>query len=312
MNRGKSIEKYSRKLLLHVKAILERSGFFDKWSDERYLKFSYWLRMGKKLNLENPQTFNEKLQWLKLHDRKSVYTIMADKYAAKQYVAEMLGEEYIIPTLGYWKRFEDIDFDSLPDQFVLKCTHDSGGLVICRDKAHLDREKAYKKINKSLKTDYYMHGREWPYKDIMPRIIAEAYMENKNERNKEKCACSELIDYKFYCFHGKAEYLYVSQGMENHTTARMNFLTLDWSRAPFGRTDYKEFEELPEKPVCLEKMIQIAEKLSYGIPFLRVDLYLINDQIYFSEFTFTPCNGMMPFKPEEWDGKLGGLISQDK
>ena len=171
---------------------LDSRGFFKFMSDEAYLKFMYKLKMKRKLNLSDPQTFNEKLQWLKIYDRKPEYTTMVDKYEAKKYVADIIGEEYIIPTLGVWDRFEDIDFDELPDQFVLKCTHDSGGLVICRDKSKLDLKAAKKKINKSLKRNYYWIGREWPYKNVRPRIIAEKFMTDPTS--------DDLQDYKFFFF----------------------------------------------------------------------------------------------------------------
>ena len=169
---------------------LSRLGFFKKMNDEKYLCIVYKIRTGKTLNLENPKTFNEKLQWLKLYDRKIEYTTMVDKYAVKQYVADKIGENHIIPTLGVWDKFEDIDFDKLPNNFVLKCTHDSGGLVICRDKSKLDMNAAKKKLNKSLKRNYFYAGREWPYKDVKPRIIAEKYLEEKGKTVPE--------DYKVY------------------------------------------------------------------------------------------------------------------
>ena len=284
----------------HLNDWLSSKGFFNWMPDKAFLKMRYKRKFGKKLNLENPQNFNEKLQWLKLYDRKPEYTQMVDKYEAKKYVAERIGEEYIIPTLGVWEKFEDIDFDSLPNQFVLKCTHDSGGLVICRDKATFDKEAAKKKINKSLKVNYYLKGREWPYKNVKPRIIAEEYMEDAKTK--------ELIDYKFYCFNGKVKYLYISEGLDNHSTAKISFVTLDWTFAPFNRSDYKPFALLPQEPFHFNEMIKIAEKLSYGINFMRVDLYEINEKVYFSELTFTPCSGFMPFQPKIWDLKLGAEL----
>lgn len=225
---------------------------------------------------------------------------MVDKYEVKKIVAEKIGEEYIIPTIGVWSEFEEIDFNILPSQFVLKCTHDSGGIVIVRDKNKLDIKVAKKIINQSLKTNYFWQGREWPYKNVKPRIIAEKYMEDND--------VDDLIDYKFYCVDGKEKFLYVSQGMENHETARISFLKTDWQFAPFKRSDYKSFEKLPKKPSQYKKMLQIARILSEDIPFLRVDLYQIQNQIYFSELTFSPCSGHMPFMPAEWDEKMGKLI----
>lgn len=180
-------------------------------NDEKCLGFWYKYRFGTRLNLKNPKTFNEKIQWLKLYDRNPLYTTMVDKYEAKKYVASIIGEEYIIPTLGVWDKFDDIDFDKLPNQFVLKCTHDSGGLAVCKDKKVFDINAARKRINRSLKRNFYWIGREWPYKDVRPRIIAEQYMENSDGR-------TELSDYKFYCFNGKPEYCHViSDRTQNET-----------------------------------------------------------------------------------------------
>ena len=268
--------------------------------DKMYIELKYFLKFREFPNLKSPATFNEKLQWLKLHDRKPEYNTMVDKYEAKKYVADKIGNEHIIPTLGVWERFEDIDFDVLPNQFVLKCTHDSGGLVICRNKSKLDKVTAEEKINASLKTNYFYQGREWPYKNVRPRIIAEKYMEDGSSK--------DLTDYKFYCFNGVPKYLYVSTGLENHATASISFLTLDWEFAPFGRSDFKPFTELPPKPTKFEEMLELAARLSAGYKFLRVDLYQIENQIYFSELTFSPCGGMMPFNPPEWDEELGKLI----
>lgn len=285
--------RYTYQYIIH-------KGNFNDMPDDEYLKLMFRHKMSYKLNLKNPQTFNEKLQWLKLYDRKPEYTKMVDKYEAKKYVAEKISEEYIIPTIGVWDEFEEIDFDILPNQFVLKSTHDSGSIIIVRNKSMLDIKESKKIINRSLKTNYFWEGREWPYKNVKPRIIAEKYMKDNDEK--------DLIDYKFYCFDGKVEFLYISQGMDNHETARISFLKTDWEFAPFKRSDYKSFEKLPEKPSQYEKMLDIAENLSKNIPFLRVDLYQIQNQVYFSELTFTPCSGHMPFVPTEWDRKIGELF----
>ena len=274
---------------------------FNWMSDERYLKIAFWARMHKKLNLDNPQTLSEKLQWLKLYNRQPIYTKLVDKYDVKNIVSNIIGEEYIIPTLGVWDKFEDINFDSLPNQFVLKCTHDSGGLIIVRDKSQLNIEKARKKIKKCLKHSFYWGMREWPYKDVKPRIIAEAYLEEESGDG--------LKDYKIFCFDGIPQFLYLSQGLENHQTASISFLNTDWTFAPFKRSDYKTFDKLPEKPQNYELMLEIAKKLSVGMPHVRVDLYNINGKIYFGELTFFTCSGMIPFEPTSWDEKLGSLIN---
>lgn len=282
-------------------------GFFNWIPDKPYLKIQYKAFFGCKLNLDNPKTFNEKIQWLKLHDRNSLYITMSDKFAVKEYIREKLGKDYVIPLIGGpWKNADEINFDELPNQFVLKCTHDSGGLVICRDKNTLDKKAAKKILNKSLSKNYFYWCREWAYKDIKPLIIAEKYMEDSNSSESKMKQC--LTDYKFYCFNGKVKYLYVSVGLENHKTARISFLTPDWKFAPFNRSDYIPYDKLPEKPHNYSKMIEIAEYLSKGIPFLRVDLFDLNKNIYFSEFTFYPCGGFMPVIPNEWDKKLGELL----
>ena len=171
--------------------------------------------------------------------------------------------------------------------------------MICRDKSKFDLEAAKENLKKHYNRNYFWMGREWPYRNVKPRIIAEEYMEDAEESQ------AGLTDYKFYCFNGIPKYLYVSAGLVNHSTARISFLTLDWQFAPFGRSDYKPFEELPKKPVNLSLMIEIAEKLSKDFPFLRVDLYEIKGRVYFSELTLFPCSAMMPFTPKEWDERLG-------
>lgn len=271
--------------------------------DKTYLKLMYRLRMHSGLNLSCPETFNEKLQWLKLNNRKDKYTEMVDKYSAKEYAASIIGEQYIIKTYGVWNSFDEIDFDKLPNQFVLKCTHDSGGLVICKDKSKLDYDSAKRKIERSLKCNFYYVGREWPYKNVKPKILAEELLVDDDD--------DEINDYKFYCFNGKVELLYLSRGMQNHSTARINFVSLDWKPASFRRSDYKEFEVLPQKPCCLDEMIKLSEKLSKDIPFLRVDFYEINKKVYFGELTFFPGSGFTPFLSREMDLELGKMLSID-
>ena len=269
-------------------------------SDETYLKLRYKFVFNKELDLDNPKSFNEKLQWLKLHNRKKEYNMMVDKYEAKKYVANIIGEEYIIPTIGVYDKFEDINFDKLPNQFVIKCTHDSGGLVICKDKTKLNICEAKKKIKKSLKTNYYIAGREWQYKDIKPRIIIEKYMEDKNNET--------MRDYKFFCFFGVPKLMYLSEGLEDHSTARMSFYDMDFQLSDCKRSDYKQLDYVPEKPKTFEKMKKFAALLSRDIPHLRVDFYEINGHLYFGELTFSTCSGFIPFADEEWNLKLGSWI----
>ncbi|ADL33460.1 glycosyl transferase [Butyrivibrio proteoclasticus B316] len=280
-------------------------GFFNYMDDEKYLRYRYRCLMRKKLSLERPRSFNEKIQWLKLYDRKPIYNSMVDKYEAKNYVGDLIGEQYIIPTYGVWNNFDEIDFDSLPDQFVIKCTHDSGGIVIVRDKNKFDKEHAKKVIERALNKDFYLIGREWPYKDLEHRIIIEKYISNRDND-------LGLIDYKFYCFNGEPKFLYISAGLEDHDKARISFVSLEWERLPFYRTDFKQFEQLPEKPTNYEEMIHICKKLAEGIRFIRVDLYEIDNRIYFSELTFHPCSGFMPLNDEKYDLEIGEMLELSK
>ena len=269
--------------------------------DSLYIRLKYLWHMKKLPNLRNPKTYNEKLQWLKLHDRKPEYTRMVDKYEAKQYVAERIGEEYIVPTLGVWDHFDDIDFDSLPDQFVLKCTHDSGGVVICKNKAQLDLAAAREKLERSLKENYYWHDREWPYKNVKPRILAEQYMEDEKT--------GELRDYKFFCFDGAVKALFVaSERQKKGEETKFDFFDADGQHLPFTN-GHPNADVMPQKPERFELMKTVASKLSVGIPQLRVDFYEVNGKVYFGELTFSHWGGMMPFDPPEWDEILGSWIT---
>lgn len=274
-------------------------GKYDRLDDATFLKKLFECKMGKKLNLTNPQTFNEKLQWLKLHDRKPEYTMMVDKYAVKKYVADIIGEEYIIPTLGVWEHFDEINFENLPNQFVLKCTHDSGGLVICKDKSKLDILSAKKKIERSLRRNYYWSGREWPYKNVKPRIIAEPYMEDKKTH--------ELIDYKFMCFNGDIKCIFTCSERFSADGLKVTFFDKEWNVMPFER-HYPASKNIPKKPKKFNEMMMFAEKLSQNIPFVRADFYEINNKVLFGELTFFPGNGLEEFTPEEWDYKLGSWL----
>lgn len=283
-----------------------RFGYFTKlglynWlDDEKFLKKKWKLVFGSELDLKNPKTYNEKLQWLKLNDRKEIYTTMVDKAEAKKYVSDIIGEEYIIPTIGVYDRFDDIDFDKLPDQFVIKCTHDSGGIVICKNKAELDVKAARKKINKFLKRKYYYMHREWPYKNVKPRIIVEKYMEDKNNKT--------MRDYKFFCFDGEAKIVYVSDGSHSENQ-KIAFFDMSFNYLPIERTDYKKFDVLPKKPKNFDKMKKLSARLSSNIPHVRVDWYEIDGRLYFGEFTFSTCAGMVPFTEKKWDEELGKLIN---
>jgi hypothetical protein len=288
------------------------------WDDARYLRLLFRVRMGRRLDLRNPRTFSEKLQWLKLHDRQPVYSTMVDKYDVKQWVSERIGSSYVVPNLGVWNSFDAIEFDVLPEQFVLKCTHDSGGLVICKDRAAFDMHAARSKIENSLARNYHYLGREWPYRDVKPRVLAEVYLPTWVPENVKvdadalqrvsQQAEAGMIDYKFYCFHGEPKFLYVSQGLHDHQTAKMIFLTCDWKPAGFARPDYHHFDELPSQPASLNEMLSVARKLAAGIPFVRVDLFEHFGRVLFSELTFHPVSGMMPVEPKSADVDIGRFL----
>ena len=293
------ISKYIRNPWLIPNALQSR-GLGYLIPDSLFLQCAYYSAFGKKLNLKKPLSFNEKLQWLKLYDRKPLYTVMVDKYAVKKYVSDIIGEKYIIPTLGVWNRFEDIEFSTLPDQFVLKCTHDSGGLVICKDKSMLNIEESKLKINGSLKRDYYLNGREWPYKNVARRIIAEKYI----------CEVDGSVpkDYKIFCFNGQPEMTLVCS--DRYSTHGMceDFFDNNWIHIPMKRANHKNAKVQIKRPDCHKQMLYLAKKISCGIPFLRVDFYEVNGNVYFGEATFYPASGLEGFEPEDWDTKLGKKI----
>ncbi len=268
------------------------------WSDELFICMMFRIRTKRRLNLNNPETFNEKLQWLKLYDRKEIYTTMVDKYAVKDYVAKLIGDEYIIPTIGVWDNPYEIDFDSLPNQFVLKCTHDSGSAIICKDKARLDKDAVRKKLSKSLKRNYYYHSREWPYKDIPRRIIAETYLKDENG--------DELKDYKVFCFNGSPQIIEVD--IDRFSYHKRNIYSTEWRRLDLEiKYPSDSMHDVP-CPDNLDEMLSIASLLSEGIPYLRVDLYNVHGKTYFGEMTFFHGSGIERIEPEEWNYKLGEMI----
>lgn len=281
-----------------LKYLLIKTARF--YPDELYLKLLFPLYTGYKLNLKNPQTFNEKLQWLKLNNRKPEMVKMVDKVDAKEYVAKIIGEECIIPTLGVYNSVDEIEFDKLPNQFVLKCTHDSGGIVICSDKSKLDIEAAKAKLRRGLKVNYYYQNREWPYKHVKPRIIAEQYMVDESGY--------ELKDYKFFCFDGEVKLLFIASDRGSKTEeTKFDFFDTDFNHLPFTNGHPNSTKPI-KKPIGFEKMKELASKLSQGEPHLRVDFYDINGKVYFGELTFYHWSGMTPFEPIEWDYKLGEFI----
>ena len=264
-------------------------------SDGMYLQMLYYRVFGKKLNLDNPKTYNEKLQWLKLNYRPAILSSLVDKNEVKHYVAERIGNEYVIPTLGVWNSFDEIDFNFLPDQFVLKCTHDSGGVAIVKDKANMKKEAIKKKLSAAQKRNHYWSGREWPYKNVVPRIIAEPYLEDKTTH--------ELTDYKFFCFNGTVKAVMVATERQTGHT-KFDFCDTNFQHLPFRWGHDHSSQEL-KKPQGFEAMLEVAANLSSCFPHVRVDLYNVEGKIYFGELTFFHWSGMCPFEPEEWDKKFG-------
>ena len=271
--------------------------------DKCYIRLLYWRRMKRFVDLKNPKTFSEKLQWLKLYDRNPEYTKMVDKYEVKNYIASIIGDEYVIPTLGVWTRFDDIDFEKLPNRFVLKCTHNSGGVIICADKTNLDLVAAKKEIEKHLRKNYYVRGREWPYKNVKPRIIAEKYIGPSGLINGN----FPLEDYKFMCFHGKVKCSFVCSDRSNDDELKVTFFDREWKKMPFERKYPASQEEIP-KPLNYKKMILLSEKIAQNLTFARVDFYEFNGKVYFGEITLYPGSGLEKFSPFEWDYKFGSWL----
>ncbi len=272
--------------------------------DKLYLSLKFYMAFGRFPNWKNPQTFSEKLQWLKLYDRNPKYTKMVDKYAVKGYVASIIGEEYVIPTLGIWDKPEDIEWDKLPNQFVLKTTHGGGndGVVICKDKNTFDRQKAIRLLNDNMKTDLYKVWREWPYKNVPKRVLAEKYIEPRLD-------IKDLSDYKFFCFDGEVKGLFVATERQNpNEEVKFDFFDADFNHLPF-RQGHDHAKVIPKKPENFELMKKLAAQLSQGMSHVRVDLYDLSDKVLFGELTLFHFSGMVPFEPEEWDYKFGNYIS---
>lgn len=269
--------------------------------DKIYLQIIFFKHFHRFINFKNPKTFNEKLQWLKLYNRKSEYTMMVDKHLVKEYVASKIGEEYIIPTLGVWNHPNEIDFSKLPNQFVLKWNHDSGSIVICKDKNHFDVQAALKKLKDGDGRTGYWYGREWPYKNVVPKIIAEKYISDDIEKD-------DLTDYKIHCFNGNPKIILVCKNRFVKSGILENFFDVRWNLLNVHRPQTKSiFPEIP-RPLELDRMLKLAKDLSQHLPFLRVDFYKSSSKIYFGEITFYPASGFLPFVPNEWDYKLGKLI----
>lgn len=275
------------------------NGLINWMSDETFIKLVFKASFGYELDLNNPKTFSEKLQWLKLYNRRPEYTMMVDKYRVRDYIREKIGEEYLIPLLNVWNSVEEIDFDSLPNQFVLKCNHDQGSVVICKDKSTFDVEAAKRKLARKLKRNHYWSIREWPYKNVKPCIICEQYMQD--DGGKE-----ELSDYKVLCFNGEPKLIEVHRGRfgGGHT---QDIYDLNWNKTKYYQPDVPTSDEVMDKPVFAEEMISLSRKLSDGIPHVRVDWYYTNEHLYFSELTFYDGSGFDPFMDNQ-DLEIGSWL----
>lgn len=285
----------SRKRTLYLSYL----GFYDKSDDETFIRKKGKALLGYSLNLQKPETFNEKMNWLKLHDRNPFYVQLVDKYEVKKIIAERLGSDYIIPNLGVWNSVDEIDFSGLPERFVLKCTHDSGSRVICTDKTRLDINKTKASLDEWLRKDYYKLNREWMYGKVKHRIIAEKYIENDG---------GYLNDFRFYCFNGNPRFFSIDFHLDgkNH----MNFYDEKLEILPFGSAEeIPVFDAKVRIPENIGEMFSIARKLSAGHPFIRVDMYNIGGRIYFSELTFFTHGGFFILYPDQsWDRRLGDYL----
>lgn len=279
---------------------LEYMGFYKKISDERFLKKVFKLLVGYDLDLNNPSSFNEKIQWLKLHDKNPLYTKLVDKHLAKEYIAKIIGEEFIVPTLGVWDSPGEIDYDTLPEKFVLKCNHNSKvGLCICKDKNKLDIKRTNKNLTKGLTQNYYIYNKEYAYKDVPKKILAEKLLEEEGT--------NEIPDYKFMVFNGKVRCSFVCNERFSADGLKVTFFDENWEVMPFERHYPRSKNPIP-KPVNYNLMVEMAEKLAKGIRFVRVDFYEVNGKVYFGEMTFYPGSGFEEFTPREWDFRMGDWL----
>lgn len=291
------MKKYILKPLQIVQGLGAR-GAFNWLSDEKYLALIWRLQFNKKLNLANPILFTEKLQWLKLHDRKEEYVDYVDKYKFKQYITQKLGREYVIPVIAVYNKAEEIEWDKLPNQFAIKCTHGSHSNIICTDKEKLDKKVAIRQLNKWLKRNWFWYGREWPYKKVNPKIIIEEYKDNNGE---------ELRDYKMMCFGGKVKCTFVYSDQSNNRDDKIIIYDTNWEVINLRNKEHRIGERI-EKPKSYEKMVTIAQELSRGIPFARVDFFEVKDKPYVGELTLYPCSGFIKLEPEHYDQIFGSWI----
>ena len=294
----------------HAMAGLLRRLWFLFPNDKFYVSLIYRLESGKRLELDNPQLFTEKIQWLKLYDHNADYVSMVDKIQAKKFVSERIGEQYVTPTLGIWNHFDEIDFGKLPDKFVLKTNHGGGGnaVVLCKDKSKFDKFVAKRVLERSLHRNGYWAYREWPYKKIVPKIFAEQLIESSEKDEKS----ADIVDYKFFCFDGEPKYCQVIQN--RHIKETIDFFDMEWNHQVFVGLipGVKNATVVPARPKHFEEMKLVAKKLSERMPFVRIDLYDTDENIYFGEITFYPASGLGTFYPSEYDLELGNMIQLPK
>lgn len=282
------INGYKNILKEHIKMIL--------MSDKKYINFKFKKKFKKTVDFDNPRSFNEKLQWLKLNDRSELYTSLVDKFEVRKYVEKKIGSAVLNKCYGVYNSIDDINIEALPEKFVLKTTHDSGGVIICKNKSEINWKKEMLKFKIRLKNNYYYLSREYHYKNVMPRIICEALIEDKN---------NNLMDYKLFCFNGKVKFIQVDT--ERFTCHKRNFYNLEWELLDF-EMNYEHSNIKIEKPNKLSKMIEYAEILSESMKFCRVDFYLVDESIIFGELTFFPEAGYCKFYPEEYDYIIGKYL----
>lgn len=276
------------------------NGLLNFLPDALYLKIVFQAETGYKLNLKKPLTYNEKLQWIKLYDRKKEYTLYADKFEVRDYIRKTIGEDYLIPLIGVYNNVDDIDWDALPNRFVLKCTHGSGCNIICGDKSVLDIEQSKRKLHQWMKKSWYWFGREWSYRDIKPRIICEQFIEATDGK--------ALVDYKFMCFNGEPKLIQVHRNRYGSDYSLDYYNTL-WKKVDICRIDARNADKSAPKPKKIDLMMQIARTLSYDMPYARIDLYEQNNSVFFSEITLYPTSGFSTFARYEDDLELGSWIA---
>lgn len=280
---------------------ISKLGLLNFVPDKAFVKLEYRIKLGKKLDLELPQRYNEKIQWLKLYDHNPKYTKLVDKYEVREYVRNLIGEEYLIPAYGVYDTFDDIDFDQLPNEFVLKPTHTSGDVFLCKDKSKIDMTRLRKEVNSWMGKNYFYYHREWPYKNIKPRIVCEKFMSED--------ADSRIKDYKFFCFNGKSEMMFVAS--DRGTDTKFDFYDMDFTHLNV-KQHYPKSPSAMVKPANYEEMITLTQTLAKDFPHVRIDLYSINGKIYFGEFTFYHFSGFEEFEPDSFDYDLGSKIQLPK